>query len=105
MGVSHPSQVRSALVNVITGALDAGSGPGQLVLLSATNTEVARLTFSTPAFAPASDGIAVAHHIASRCNRRQYCQGWFDDELAAARAYDRASRAQWGRAAFQNFPR
>jgi len=30
--------------------------------------------------------------------------GWFKREAEAAKAYDRAARRLWGRAAFQNFP-
>jgi hypothetical protein len=63
--VSHPILVRNALTDLVVSMLDAGSGPGRLVLLTKTNVEVARLAFSIPAFGVAADGMATANPIDS----------------------------------------
>jgi hypothetical protein len=38
-----------------------------------------------------------------RCRGRTRALGFFADEAAAAKVYDRAARAQWGACAYQNF--
>jgi hypothetical protein len=63
--VTHPSDVRNAMVALVTSALDAGDSPGTLVYLTATDVEVARLTFSKPAFGNATNGTAIANTITS----------------------------------------
>jgi hypothetical protein len=57
--------VRNVLCDLVTGMLDFGTGPGKLVLMSKTNVPVATLTFSTRAFAPAVDGVAIANEVVS----------------------------------------
>ena len=68
MPVSHPMPVRDALTDLVCGMLDAGGGPGQLVLLTKTNVAVARLPFATPAFGAATGGMATANEIGSDAN-------------------------------------
>jgi hypothetical protein len=57
--VQHPTLIRSAIANLICGALNGGT----LVLLTKTGAPVAALTFSDPAFSPAVDGVATAREI------------------------------------------
>jgi len=53
----------NAACNAIVDLIDAGAGAGTIVLRTAADAEVARLTFSDPAFGAASAGTATANAI------------------------------------------
>lgn len=55
--------VRNQIATYVTGLIDAGSGPGNLVFQDASNNTVATLTFSKPSFGTATSGLITAHAI------------------------------------------
>ena len=63
MAVTHPVAVRNLLCDAVVDRVDAGAGQGILEFLTVGDSEVATLTFSDPAFGPASAGIATANTI------------------------------------------
>lgn len=63
MAIVHDDVVRTAIADLVVDAIDAGSGPGTLELLTAADAVVATLTFSDPAFGEAVDGVATANAI------------------------------------------
>ena len=63
VAVTHPEPVRNGVADLIVGLLDTASPPGVIVLLTAADAAVATLTFSNPAFAAASGGVATAAAI------------------------------------------
>src|SRR5210317_481219 len=64
MAVTHEATYRSGIADYIVDLLDAGT----LELQIAAGTEVATLTFGTPAFGAASAGVATANTITSDTN-------------------------------------
>ena len=53
----------NAACNAIVDLVDGGAGAGTIVLKTAVDAEVARLTFSDPAFGSAAAGVATANAI------------------------------------------
>lgn len=53
----------NAACNAIVDLVDGGAGAGTIVLYTAAAGEVARLTFSDPAFGSAAAGVATANSI------------------------------------------
>ena len=68
MAITHTTAVRNSLAGVISNAVDAGSGPGQLVFMTSGDVEVATLTMSDPSFGAASTGTITANAITSDTN-------------------------------------
>ncbi|MCA9367967.1 hypothetical protein KC887_06955 [Candidatus Kaiserbacteria bacterium] len=65
MALTHVTAVRNALADAINTAVNAGSGAGQLVIMTSGDVEVATLTMSDPAFGAASSGAITANAITS----------------------------------------
>lgn len=68
MSVTHPTTIRDAITNLVTGKIDAGGSNGKLVFLTAGNVVVATLTFALPSFGASSSGQATANPITSDTN-------------------------------------
>jgi len=68
MSLIHSATVRNTLTNAVVDAIDGGSGPGLLVLMTSGNTPVATLVFANPAFGDSSGGIATANAISPDTN-------------------------------------
>lgn len=68
MAVKHPPEVRNSFCTYLLSQLDESSKPGILELQTATDSVVATLTFSRPAFGPPIDGVAKANPIESDMN-------------------------------------
>ena len=68
MSLTHSATVRNTLTNAVVDAIDGGSGPGLLVLMTSDNTPVATLVFANPAFGDSSGGIATANAISPDTN-------------------------------------
>jgi hypothetical protein len=63
MTAVHPLPVRNAIATTVLARIDAGTGPGRLILTAADDTVVAMLTFAKPAFGTAVNGMAIANPI------------------------------------------
>lgn len=68
MAITHTTAVRNGLAEDISTAVDAGTGAGQLVIMTSGDVEVATLTFSDPAFGAAASGAITANAIADDTN-------------------------------------
>ncbi len=65
MSVTHGTAIRNSICNLVVDALDQGSGPGKLVLMTSGDVVVATLTLSKPAFSNADNGAAIANAVTS----------------------------------------
>ncbi len=65
MTISHHTAARDASANAVVDLLDAGAGPGQLIIRSNANNVLATLTLGDPAFVTATAGHATAAAIAT----------------------------------------
>jgi len=63
MAITRSTAAKNAAANAVVDLLDAGSGAGTLVLLTAGDVEVATLTFSDPAYGAAAAGTAQENSI------------------------------------------
>ncbi len=63
MAITRSTAAKNAAANAVVDLLDAGSGAGVLVLLTAGDVEVATLTFSDPAYGAASAGTCQENSI------------------------------------------
>ena len=68
MAITHVTAVRNSLAGVVSTAVDAGAGAGELVLMTSGDVEVATLTMSDPSFGAASGGAITANAITSDTN-------------------------------------
>lgn len=64
MAISHSNGARSAMADVVTGLLNAGT----IEFQDSGGTEVATCTFGNPAFGAAVNGVSVANAIATDAN-------------------------------------
>lgn len=60
--------VRDNIANYVVGLIDQGGSPGFFVYQDAQGNQVAKLTFSRPAFQPSNNGTATANTIISDMN-------------------------------------
>lgn len=65
MAITHTLATRNRLAEQVATDVDAGPAPGQLVIMTAADAEVATLTLSDPAYEAASGGTIVASPITS----------------------------------------
>lgn len=63
MSVTHPDAVRTGVADFVCDQIDESRSHGTLVFETSNGTEVATLSFSSPAFKPAVIGIKVANAI------------------------------------------
>jgi len=63
MTIARSTTAKNAAADAVVDLLDAGSGAGTLVLLTAGDVEVATLTFSDPAYGAAASGTAQENSI------------------------------------------
>ena len=68
MAITRSTAAKNASANAVVDLLDAGAGPGVLVLLTAGDVEVATLTFSDPAYGAASGGVCQENAITDDTN-------------------------------------
>lgn len=68
MALTHTTSVRNTLAEAISTAIDAGTGPGQIVIMTSGEVEVATLTFGDPAFGAPSNGAITANAITDDTN-------------------------------------
>ena len=64
MAVTLTTAARDAACNAIVDLVDGGAGAGTLVFEDGSDTEIATLTFTDPAFGASSTGVATASAIA-----------------------------------------
>lgn len=68
MAITHNTDVRNSLAEVVGDAVDAGSAAGTLEFQTSGDVEVATLTFSDPSFGSPSNGIITAASITEDSN-------------------------------------
>ena len=77
MAITLSTAARNAAANAVVDLVDAGSGAGKLVIMTAGDVEVATLTFSDPAFGNAASGTATASAIREHSTMSTPCARTF----------------------------
>jgi hypothetical protein len=61
--MNHAATARNGITNYVCSLVDAGSAAGILIYQDVQGNQVAKLTFSKPAFGSANNGVATANAI------------------------------------------